>query len=146
MSIYRDLTSKKKKLSVIGLGYVGLPIALEFAKKFSVVGFDINARRVELMKKHIDPSNELTAEEFEGTDIFFTADIEDLKKASFHIVAVPTPIDKNNLPDLTILKSASEIVGKVIKKGDYAIFESNQPPAYQYPLSLDGTQDIRCRS
>jgi len=128
MSIYRDLTSKKKKLSVIGLGYVGLPIALEFAKKFSVVGFDINARRVELMKKHIDPSNELTAEEFEGTDIFFTADIEDLKKASFHIVAVPTPIDKNNLPDLTILKSASEIVGKVIKKGDYAIFESTVFP------------------
>lgn len=128
MSIYQDLSSKSQKLSVIGLGYVGLPIALEFAKKFSVIGFDINSKRVELMKKGIDPSKELTSEDFQNADILFTSNIEDLKAASFHIVAVPTPIDKNNLPDLTILKSASEIVGKIIKKGDYAVFESTVFP------------------
>ena len=128
MSIYKNLTSKSQKLSVIGLGYVGLPIALEFAKKFSVIGFDINARRVELMKKGIDPSKELSTENFKNVDIQFTSNIDDLKKASFHIVAVPTPIDKNNLPDLTILKSASEIVGKIISKGDYAVFESTVFP------------------
>lgn len=128
MSIFKNLTSKSQKLSVIGLGYVGLPIALEFAKKFSVIGFDINSKRVELMKKGIDPSNELSSEDFKDVDIQFTSNIDELKKASFHIVAVPTPIDKNNLPDLAILKSASEIVGKIISKGDYAVFESTVFP------------------
>jgi UDP-N-acetyl-D-glucosamine/UDP-N-acetyl-D-galactosamine dehydrogenase len=128
MSIFQNLSSKSQKLSVIGLGYVGLPIALEFAKKFSVIGFDINAKRVELMKKGIDPSKELSSEDFKDVDILYTSNLDDLKKASFHIVAVPTPIDKNNLPDLTILKSASEIVGKIIKKGDYAVFESTVFP------------------
>jgi UDP-N-acetyl-D-galactosamine dehydrogenase len=128
MKISDNLLNKKEKLSVIGLGYVGLPIALEFAKKMSVIGFDISSRRVELMKRKIDPSKELDIKEFENTDILFTADIEELKKASFHIVAVPTPIDKNNLPDLSFIVSASEIVGKVIKKGDYVVFESTVFP------------------
>ena len=128
MTISQRLLSKKDKLSVIGLGYVGLPIALEFAKKMSVIGFDISARRVELMKKHIDPSRELSKADFDGTDIKFTADPEDLRNATFHIVAVPTPIDKNNLPDLSALTSASDIVGKIIKKGDYVVFESTVYP------------------
>jgi UDP-N-acetyl-D-galactosamine dehydrogenase len=128
MKIYDKLLNKKEKLSVIGLGYVGLPIALEFGKKMSVIGFDISSRRVALMKQKIDPSKELNNDEFENTDILFTSEINDLKLASFHIVAVPTPIDKNNLPDLSFIISASEIVGKVIKKGDYVVFESTVFP------------------
>jgi len=128
MSISSKLLDKKEKLSVIGLGYVGLPIALEFARKISVIGFDISQRRVELMKNKMDPSKELETKEFDNTDILFTSNIEDLKKASFHIVAVPTPIYKNNLPDMSFVVSASEIVGKVIKKGDYVVFESTVYP------------------
>lgn len=123
-----DLLSKKKKLAVIGLGYVGLPIALEFAKKISVIGFDINQKRVELMKQHIDPSNELEKKDFEGADIHFTADLEDLKQASFFIVAVPTPVDSHNVPDLKPVLSASDTIGKVLKKGDYVVFESTVYP------------------
>ncbi|MCS6934206.1 MAG: nucleotide sugar dehydrogenase [Chitinophagales bacterium] len=123
-----DLLSKKKKLAVIGLGYVGLPIALEFARKISVIGFDINRKRIELMKQKIDPSNELEPHEFEGTDILFTADIDDLRQASFYIVAVPTPVDKHNVPDLKPILSASETIGKVLKKGDYVVFESTVYP------------------
>jgi UDP-N-acetyl-D-glucosamine/UDP-N-acetyl-D-galactosamine dehydrogenase len=128
MSIYEDLKNKNAILSIIGLGYVGLPIALEFAKQVKVIGFDIKADRVELMKKGIDPSSELSPEEFEGCDIKFTAHVEDLKQANFHIIAVPTPIDKHNLPDLTPVIKASETVGKVLKKGDYVVFESTVYP------------------
>lgn len=122
------LKNKQVKLAVIGLGYVGLPIALEFAKKIKVVGFDINQERVDLMKKKIDPSGELDAKDFEGTDILFTADINDLKDVSFYIVAVPTPIDEHNMPDLKPVLSASKTVGKVLSKGDYVVYESTVYP------------------
>ena len=92
-SIYDKLIAKEATLAVIGLGYVGLPIALEFARKIKVVGFDINQHRVDLMRQNIDPSNELVASDFEGCDIHFTADLEDLKAVDFYVVAVPTPID-----------------------------------------------------
>jgi UDP-N-acetyl-D-galactosamine dehydrogenase len=127
-SIYNKLLSKEAKLAVIGLGYVGLPIALEFARKIKVVGFDINQERVDLMKNKIDPSNELEASDFEGCDIEFTADINDLKDVQFYIVAVPTPIDDSNLPNLKPLLGASATVGKVLKKGDYVVFESTVYP------------------
>lgn len=126
--MYQSLVEKKEKLAVIGLGYVGLPIALEFAKKISVIGFDINAKRVELMKQGIDPSNELDKEAFEHCDITFTSCLEQLKEARFFIVAVPTPVDEHNVPDLTPVKKASETIGKVIKKGDYVVFESTVYP------------------
>src|SRR5688572_29695644 len=119
--MYQELVDKKAKLGVIGLGYVGLPIALEFARKISVIGFDINNRRVELMRKGIDPSKEVDESEFKDRDIVFTSDLEVLKQAKFFIVAVPTPVDKYNVPDLKPLVSASETIGKVIKKGDYVI-------------------------
>jgi UDP-N-acetyl-D-galactosamine dehydrogenase len=128
MLIYQDLSDKKAKLAVIGLGYVGLPIALEFAKKFSVIGFDINHKRVELMKHGIDPSKEVPSEEFTGRDIQFTDDINVLKEARFFIVAVPTPVDKFNVPDLKPVLGASATIGKVIKKGDYVVFESTVYP------------------
>src|SRR3981189_158807 len=98
--MYKDLIDKKKKLAVIGLGYVGLPIALEFAKKISVIGFDINKKRVEMMRNGIDPSKEVDAAEFKGRDIEFTDDLAILKQARFFIIAVPTPVDIYNVPDL----------------------------------------------
>ena len=126
--MYNELVSKKEKLAVIGLGYVGLPIALEFARKVSVIGFDINAKRVEMMKQGIDPSNELEKEAFDGCDITFTDSLDVLREAKFFIVAVPTPVDEHNVPDLTPVKKASETIGKVIKKGDYVVFESTVYP------------------
>jgi UDP-N-acetyl-D-galactosamine dehydrogenase len=126
--MYQDLLDKKAKLAVIGLGYVGLPIALEFAKKISVIGFDINEKRVELMKQGIDPSNELEKSDFDGCDIVFTNSLDVLREAKFFIVAVPTPVDEHNVPDLTPVKKASETIGKVIKKGDYVVFESTVYP------------------
>ncbi|OQC43803.1 MAG: UDP-N-acetyl-D-glucosamine 6-dehydrogenase [Bacteroidetes bacterium ADurb.Bin035] len=126
--ISEDLKSKKTSIGVIGLGYVGLPIALAFAKQIHVIGYDIKPDRIELLKNHIDPSDELTSEEFENCDIEFTYNYEDLHKASFYIVTVPTPVDKHNLPDLSLLISASETIGKVIKKGDYVVYESTVYP------------------
>lgn len=124
----QDLHAKNKRIAVLGLGYVGLPLALEFAKKYSVIGFDINSDRIELMKQHIDPSEELEKEAFSGTDIEFTSNPEDLKKAHFFIVAVPTPIDAHNIPNLRPLLSATELVGKALKKGDIVVYESTVYP------------------
>ena len=115
-------------MSVVGLGYVGLPIALAFAKHVRVIGFDINAERIEMMKQRIDPSEELEAADFDGCDITFSADPEDLKKAHFHIVAVPTPINPSNQPDLTPLLGASRTVGQALKAGDYVVYESTVYP------------------
>lgn len=126
--MYQDLVDKKAKLAVIGLGYVGLPIALEFARKISVIGFDINPKRIEMMKNGVDPSNELEAKDFEGCDIAFTDSLDVLREAKFFIVAVPTPVDEHNVPDLTPVQKASETVGKVVKKGDYVVFESTVYP------------------
>lgn len=126
--MYNKLLNKEAKLAVIGLGYVGLPIALEFAKKIPVIGFDIKQDRVDMMKNKIDPSRELDSEAFDNCDIKFTASIEDLKEASFYIVAVPTPIDEHNLPDLLPVLKASETVGKVLKEGDYVVYESTVYP------------------
>lgn len=122
------IKNKEAKIAVIGLGYVGLPIALEFAKKASVIGFDINIDRVNLLKNNEDPSRELGSESFEGCDITFTADPSDLSEAMVFIIAVPTPIDEAKLPDLKPLLGATANVGKVLKKGDYVIFESTVYP------------------
>ena len=126
--MYNSIVNKKNIISVVGLGYVGLPIALEFAKHVKVIGFDIKPDRVEMMKNRIDPSNELLKEDFNDCDIFFTSDPEDLRKAQFHIIAVPTPIDDHKLPDLDPVLKASETVGKVLKKGDYVVYESTVYP------------------
>ena len=126
--IYDQLLQKDSKLAVIGLGYVGLPIALEFAKRISVIGFDINAQRVAMMQRGEDPSRELSAADFQDRDIHFTCNIDDLQEATFFIVAVPTPIDETNLPDLKPLLGASRTVGQVLKKGDYVVFESTVYP------------------
>lgn len=126
--MYQDILKKKAPIAIIGLGYVGLPIALAFARKVKVIGFDINEKRVAMMQKGIDPSQELGKGEFANCDITFTASLKDLKKAKFFIVAVPTPIDEHNLPDLKPLLGASTTVGKCLKKGDYVVFESTVYP------------------
>ena len=126
--MYNKLVDRKSKLALIGLGYVGLPIALEFAKKISVIGFDINPKRIDMMRKGIDPSNELDAAAFDGCDIVFTDSLDVLREANFFIVAVPTPVDEHNVPDLIPVQKASETIGKVIKKGDYVVFESTVYP------------------
>jgi len=128
MGIYNRLKNKETKIAVIGLGYVGLPIALEFAKTMKVVGFDINQKRVDMMKNNIDPSEELDSSAFEGCDIEFTANLDDLKDSTFYVVAVPTPINSHKLPDLSPLLGASKTVGQVLKKGDYVVFESTVYP------------------
>ncbi|GAC1447962.1 MAG: nucleotide sugar dehydrogenase [Chitinophagaceae bacterium] len=126
--MYQELVDRKNKLAVIGLGYVGLPIALEFARKITVLGFDINEKRIEMMRNHIDPSKELKEEAFKNRDIVFTSDPEVLREATFFIIAVPTPVDKYNVPDLKPLLSASQTVGKALKKGDYVVYESTTYP------------------
>ena len=128
MKIYDKLILKEEKLAVVGLGYVGLPIALEFSKKIDVIGFDINPDRVDLMKNNIDPSNELVSSDFDNCSIEFTSSLEDLKDVKFFIIAVPTPIDKNKKPNINPLLSASTTVGEVLKKGDYVVYESTVYP------------------
>ncbi len=122
------ILKKEAKIAVIGLGYVGLPIALAFAKKCKVVGFDINDERVNMMRNKLDPSKELASSEFDNCDIEFTTSIDVLRTANFFIVAVPTPINEHNLPDLKPLLGASNSVGKALKKGDYVVFESTVYP------------------
>ena len=126
--MYNKLLKKEATIAVIGLGYVGLPIALAFAKKVKVIGFDIHEARVKMMQNSIDPSQEMQPKDFEGCDIKFTSSIDVLKKANFFIIAVPTPIDEHNHPNLKPLLSASRSVGKVLKKGDYIVYESTVYP------------------
>lgn len=116
------------KISVIGLGYVGLPVAVEFGKKHQVIGFDINSKRISELKDFFDRNLEVSAAELKESNILYTANFEDLKKANFHIVTVPTPVTKANIPDLSIVYKASETVGKALKKGDIVVYESTVYP------------------
>lgn len=126
--MFKEIQNKEKKIAVIGLGYVGLPLALLFSRKYKVVGFDINDKRIDMLKNRIDPSRELSSEAFEDADIVFTSDLEELRTAHFYIVAVPTPVDEHKVPDLKPVISASHTIAKVLKKGDYVIFESTVYP------------------
>jgi len=128
MNIINSLLEKKSKLAVIGMGYVGLPLALRFAKHLAVTGFDINEKRIGLLKQNTDPSCELKSSDFEGCDIRFTCDKEDLKDASVFIVGVPTPVNKYNNPDLSAILSATQTIAENLKKGDYVIYESTVYP------------------
>ena len=123
-----SLIKKEKCISVTGLGYVGLPLALELAKHFKVIGFDINQERIALMQQGIDPSKELESAAFEGCDITFTADVADLKQAHFHIIGVPTDIDSNKVPNLNPLLGATKSVASALKKGDVVVYESTVYP------------------
>jgi UDP-N-acetyl-D-galactosamine dehydrogenase len=126
--MYPEILERKKLIAVIGMGYVGLPIALEFARETSVIGFDIDQTKIASLNKHIDSSGEISKEEFINKSIYFTSNPEELKKAHFFIIAVPTPIDLHNVPDLRALRAASKTVGQVLKEGDYVVYESTVYP------------------
>lgn len=127
--MYNKIKEKQSKIAVIGLGYVGLPLALEFAKQVKVVGFDIKQERIDLMKENIDPSKELENKDFLFSDITFSSKVEDIKDCCFYIIAVPTPINDYKLPDLKPLLSATKTVASVLKKGDYVVYESTVYPS-----------------
>ena len=129
MGLYEDIIAKKESVAIVGLGYVGMPIAVAFAKKgVKVIGFDLNKKKIELYKSGIDPTNEVGNEEIAKTDVFFTSNEEDLKKAKFIIVAVPTPVNQDHTPDLTPVIGASEIVGRNMTKGAVVVYESTVYP------------------
>lgn len=122
------MSTHNRTVAVIGLGYVGLPVAVAFGKKKRTIGFDVNSLRISELKKGIDRNGETSPAELKSTDILFTDRIEDVQQADFHIVAIPTPIDKANRPDLTLIIQATAMVGKVLKKGDIVVYESTVYP------------------
>ncbi len=128
MSLYEKIVNGEEKLSLVGLGYVGMPIAVAFAKKIKVVGFDLNAKKIELYKNGIDPTNEVGNDVIKNTKVDFTADPTKLKEAKFHIVAVPTPVNDDHTPDLTPVEGASRILGQNLTKGSIVVFESTVYP------------------
>lgn len=128
MDLYEKLTGGEEKLSLVGLGYVGMPIAVAFARKIKVVGFDLNEKKIELYKNGIDPTNEVGNEVIKTTKVEFTADAAKLREAKFHIVAVPTPVNDDHTPDLTPVEGASRILGQNLTKGSVVVFESTVYP------------------
>ena len=128
MSLYEDIVNGKEKLSLVGLGYVGMPIAVAFARKIKVVGFDLNAAKIDLYKSGVDPTNEVGDDVIKDTTVEFTADPSKLREAKFHIVAVPTPVNDDHTPDLTPVEGASRILGQNLTKGSIVVFESTVYP------------------
>lgn len=128
MSLYEKLVNKEAKLSLVGLGYVGMPIAVAFAKKIDVIGYDLNEKKIELYKNGIDPTNEVGDEAIKNTTVEFTSDETKLREAKFHIVAVPTPVNDDHTPDLTPVEGASRILGRNLTKGSVVVFESTVYP------------------
>ena len=128
MNLYEKLVSGEEKLSLVGLGYVGMPIAVAFAKKIKVVGFDLNEQKIDLYKAGIDPTNEVGGEVIKNTKVEFTADASRLREAKFHIVAVPTPVNNDHTPDLSPVEGASRLLGQNLVKGSVIVFESTVYP------------------
>ncbi|WP_373472196.1 nucleotide sugar dehydrogenase [Carnobacterium alterfunditum] len=128
MSLYHELLNKKEKIAVVGLGYVGMPLAVAFAKKVDVLGFDLNEKKIGLYKNGIDPTNEVGNDVIKETSVEFTSQEDRLKEAKFHIVAVPTPINSDKTPDLSPVEGASKIVGRNLVKGSYVVYESTVYP------------------
>ncbi len=128
MSLYEKILKGEEKISLVGLGYVGMPIAVAFAKKVKVVGFDLNAKKIELYKSGVDPTNEVGDEVIKNTTVEFTSDETKLREAKFHIVAVPTPVNDDHTPDLTPVEGASRIVGRNLTKGSIVVYESTVYP------------------
>ncbi len=147
MNLYQDIICRKEKIAIVGLGYVGMPIAVAFAKKVNVVGFDLNKEKIELYKSGIDPTNEVGNEVIRNTTIEFTSDESKLKEARFHIVAVPTPINLDKTPDLTPVESASKIVGRNLTKGSIVVYESTVYPGVTEDICipiLEKESSLKC--
>lgn len=128
MNLYEKIVNGEEKLSLIGLGYVGMPIAVAFARKIKVIGFDLNEKKIQMYKDGIDPTNEVGDEVIKSTTVEFTADAAKLREAKFHIVAVPTPVNRDHTPDLTPVEGASRILGQNLTKGSVVVFESTVYP------------------
>lgn len=128
MSLYEDIVQGREKLSLVGLGYVGMPIAVAFAKKINVIGFDLNAAKIDLYKNGIDPTGEVGNDAIKETKVDFTADPARLREAKFHIVAVPTPVNDDHTPDLTPVEGASRLLGRNLTPGSVVVFESTVYP------------------
>lgn len=128
MELYEKIVNGEEKISLVGLGYVGMPIAVAFSKKVKVVGFDLNAKKIELYKSGVDPTNEVGDDAIKSCTVDFTADETKLREAKFHIVAVPTPVNDDHTPDLTPVEGASEILGRNLTKGSVVVFESTVYP------------------
>ena len=128
MGLYEKIVSGEEKISLVGLGYVGMPIAVAFSKKAKVVGFDLNAKKIDLYKSGVDPTNEVGDDAIKACSVDFTADEKKLREAKFHIVAVPTPVNDDHTPDLAPVESASEILGRNLEKGSVVVFESTVYP------------------
>ena len=147
MSLFEELLNRETKLSLVGLGYVGMPIAVAFAKKIQVVGFDLNEHKIELYKNGIDPTNEVGNEVIKNTTVDFTADPSKLREAKFHIVAVPTPVNADHTPDLTPVEGASRILGQNLTKGSVVVFESTVYPGVTEDICvpiLEKESGLRC--
>ena len=125
---YEDIVNQEESLSLVGLGYVGMPIAVAFAKKINVIGFDLNKEKIALYKSGVDPTKEVGDEAIKATKVQFTSNEEDLRRAKFHIVAVPTPVYDDHTPDLTPVEGASKILGRNLTKGSVVVFESTVYP------------------
>jgi len=128
MSLYDKIVNKEESVALIGLGYVGMPIAVAFAKKVNVIGFDLNKAKIELYKSGIDPTKEVGDEAIKNSSVYFTSDEKDLQKAKFHIVAVPTPVNQDHTPDLSPVEGASRILGRNLTKGSIVVYESTVYP------------------
>ncbi len=147
MKLYEKLIKKEESISLVGLGYVGMPIAVAFAKSVKVIGFDLNKSKIDLYKSGIDPTHEVGDEEIKNTSVEFTCDEQKLKEAKFHIVAVPTPINQDKTPDLTPVISASEIVGRNLTKGSYVVYESTVYPGVTEDVCvpiLESLSGLKC--
>ena len=127
-NLYEELSEKKVSLSLIGLGYVGMPIAVAFSKRVNVIGFDLNKTKVELYKKGVDPTKEVGDDQIKACNVLFTSEEKDLKDAKFHIVAVPTPVNIDKTPDLSPVEGASRILGRNLTKGSIVVYESTVYP------------------
>ncbi|MBQ7792356.1 MAG: nucleotide sugar dehydrogenase, partial [Clostridia bacterium] len=128
MNLYEKIVAREEKISLVGLGYVGMPIAVAFAKKVDVIGFDLNKAKIDLYKQGIDPTKEVGDEAIKNSTVEFTADPTKLQEAKFHIVAVPTPVNSDHTPDLTPVEGASRILGQNLTKGSVVVFESTVYP------------------
>lgn len=128
MNLYEKIINREEKVSLIGLGYVGMPIAVAFAKKVDIIGFDVNRKKVDLYRQGIDPTKEVGNETIKNTTVDFTSEEKRLREAKFHIVAVPTPVNYDHTPDLTPVKSASRTLGRNLTKGSIVVFESTVYP------------------
>ena len=147
MDLYEKLLAGEEKLSLVGLGYVGMPIAVAYAKKIKVVGYDFNAEKVELYKRGIDPTREVGDDAIKETSVEFTADPEKLRECKFHVVAVPTPVNDDHTPDLTPVEGASHTLGKYLTKGSIVVYESTVYPGVTEDICvpiLEAESGLKC--